>query len=102
MPSPACLFFLYDGILSERLVCDHPSRGCLNFYMLLGNITFSLQNMENSGACLDKFCRITMQPTQFELKLKTLPLLHRRDHFVFTRRFLKQVLYVITVSQIAC
>ena len=35
------------------------------------------------------FCRITMQPPLFELKLKTIPLLHRRDRFVFTRKFLK-------------
>ena len=35
------------------------------------------------------FSRITMQPPLFELKQKTFPLLHRRDHFVFTREFLK-------------
>ena len=35
------------------------------------------------------FCRITMQPPLFELKLKTIRLLHRRDHFVFKRKFLK-------------
>ena len=47
---------------------------------------------------METFCRITMQLPLFELKLKTMPLLHHRDHFVSTRKFLK---YVITVSQIA-
>ena len=40
-----------------------------------------------------------MQPPLFELKVKTI--LHRRDHFVFTRKFLKREPCVITVSQIA-
>ena len=30
---------------------------------------------------METFCRITMQPQLFELKLKAFPLLHRRDHF---------------------
>ena len=42
-----------------------------------------------------------MQPSLFELKLKTIPLLRCSDHFVFTRKFLMEVPYVITVSQIA-
>ena len=50
---------------------------------------------------METFCRITMQPPLIELKLKTFSLRHRRDHFVFTRKLLKQVPYVITVSQIA-
>ena len=37
---------------------------------------------------METFCRITMQPPLYELKLKTIPLLHRRDHFVFSRKFL--------------
>ena len=41
-----------------------------------------------------------MQPSLFELKLKTIPLLRRSDHFVFTRKFLKQP-WVNTISQIA-
>ena len=49
---------------------------------------------------METLCRITMQPPLFELKLKTIPLLHRRDHF-FTRKFLKYTPYVITVSQVA-
>ena len=36
-----------------------------------------------------------------ELKLETFPLLHHRDHFVFTRKFLLQLPYVNTISQIA-
>ena len=48
---------------------------------------------------MEIFCMITMQPPLFELKLKTFPLLHHRDHFVFTRKFLKYVPYVNTVSQ---
>ena len=50
---------------------------------------------------METFCRITMQLPLFQLKLKTFPLLHHRDHFVFTRKFLKEASYVITVSQIA-
>ena len=50
---------------------------------------------------METFCGITMQPLLFELKLKTFPLLHRCDHFVFTGKFLKQPPSVITVSQIA-
>ena len=42
-----------------------------------------------------------MQLSLFELKLKTFHLLHHRDHFVFTREFLKQLPYVNTISQIA-
>ena len=56
--------------------------------------------MEISGT-METLCRITMQLSLFELKLKTFPLLHHRDHFVFTRKVLKQVPYVNTVSQIA-
>ena len=47
---------------------------------------------------METFRRITMQLPLFELKLKTFPLLHHRDHFVFTRKFLKYA-YVITVRQ---
>ena len=50
---------------------------------------------------METFRRITMQLSLIELKLKTVPLLHHRDHFVFTRKFLKQLPYVNTVSQIA-
>ena len=41
---------------------------------------------------MEAFCRITMQLSLFELKLKTFPLLHRREHFVFTRKFLSEYL----------
>ena len=50
---------------------------------------------------METFCRSTMQPPLSELKLKIFALLHRCDYFVFTRKFLKQVPYVITVSQTA-
>ena len=60
-----------------------------------------LQNVDNSGSLRETFCRITMQPPLNELKLKIFSLLHRRNHFGFTRKFLKQVPYVFTVSQIA-
>ena len=50
---------------------------------------------------METFCRITMQLSLFELKLKTFPLHHLRDHFVFTRKFLKQLPYVNTISQTA-
>ena len=49
---------------------------------------------------METLCRITMQLSIVELKLKTFTLLHHRDHFVFTRKFLK-LSYVNTVSQIA-
>ena len=42
-----------------------------------------------------------MQLPLFQLKLKTFPLLHRRDHFVFASKFLELLPYVITVSQVA-
>ena len=49
---------------------------------------------------METICRITMQLSLFELKLKTFPLFHHRDHFIFTRKFLKQPSYVNTISQI--
>ena len=49
---------------------------------------------------METFCRIT-KLSLFELKQKTFPLLHHRDHFVFPRKFLKQLPYVNTISQIA-
>ena len=42
---------------------------------------------------------INMQLSLFELKLKTFPLFQHRDHFVFTRKFLNEILNVNTVSQ---
>ena len=33
------------------------------------------------GPCTKTFCRTTLQPLLFELKLKTFPLLQRCDHF---------------------
>ena len=39
------------------------------------------------------FCRVTIQLPLYQLKLKTIPLLHRRDHFVFT--YVSQVCHVI-------
>ena len=60
------------------------------FYMLHGNMQANiLQNMENSGSLHGNIFRIKMQPPLFELKRKTIPLLHRRDHIVFTRKFLR-------------
>ena len=52
------------------------------FYMLHGNMqaNFFYKRWKIPGACVETFCRITMQPPLFELKLKTFPLLHRRDH----------------------
>ena len=38
---------------------------------------------------IDHHSRITMKLSLFEFKLKTFPLLHRRDSFVFTRKFFK-------------
>ena len=51
---------------------------------------------------MEAFCWITMELSLFKLKLKTIPLLHHRDHFVFTRKFLKQLPYVNTISRKAC
>ena len=52
---------------------------------------------------METFCRITMQPPLFEIKLKTFPTLHRRDHFILTRvsQGSSFCTYVFTVSQIA-
>ena len=50
---------------------------------------------------METFCRITMQLPLYQLKLKTIPLLHRRDHFVFARKFLKHLPYANNISQIA-
>ena len=41
-----------------------------------------------------------MQPSLIELELKTIQILRRSDHFVFTRKFLKQIPCVNTNSQI--
>ena len=58
----------------------NPSRDCLNFLHAVWKHAgyFFLQNMENPGACMEAFCRITMQSPIFDLKSKTIPLLHRR------------------------
>ena len=50
---------------------------------------------------METFCKSTMQPPLFELKLKSIAFLHRCDHFVFTLKFLKYVSSVITVGQVA-
>ena len=50
---------------------------------------FFYKAWKTPGACMETFCRITMQLPLFQLKLKTFPLLHHRDHSVFTRKFLK-------------
>ena len=71
--------------------------------MLHGNMQaiFFYKTWKIPGASMETFCRITMQPSLFELKLKTIPLLRRSDHFVFTRKFLKQLPCVNTISEIA-
>ena len=68
-----------------------PSRDCLNFLHAAGNMqaNFFYKTWKNPGACMKTFCKITMQPPLFGLKLKTFPLLHRCDHFVFTRKLLQ-------------
>ena len=50
---------------------------------------FFYKTWKIQGPCMETFCKITMQLSLFELKLKTFPLLHHRDHFVFTCKFLK-------------
>ena len=45
------------------------------------------------------FCSIKMQLPLFQLKLKTFPLLHRSDRFVFRVSF--SLPYVNTISQTA-
>ena len=47
---------------------------------------------------METFCSITLQLSLFALKLKTFPVLHHRDLFVFTRKFLKELPYVNTIS----
>ena len=60
------------------------------FYMLHGNMkaNFFYKTWKIPGPCMETFWRITMQPSLFELKLKTIPLLHCPDHIVSTRKFL--------------
>ena len=57
-----------------------PIRDCLNFLHAPRKHAgqFVSQNMENSGNIHRNIFRTTTQRTLFELKLKTLPLLHRR------------------------
>ena len=65
-----------------------PSRACLNFLHAAWK-HFFYKTWKIPGACMETFFKITMQLPLFQLKLKTFPLLHHRDHFVFTRKFLK-------------
>ena len=67
-----------------------PSPDCLNFLQAAWNHAryFFYKSWKIPGLCMEIFCRITMQPSLFELKLKTIPLLRRSEHFVFTRKFL--------------
>ena len=71
--------------------------------MLHGNMQaiFFLQNMENSGSLHGNILQDYNAAFTISIKMKTIPLLHRRDHFVFMRKILKYVPYVITVSQLA-
>ena len=86
-------------IFGENL---HPSRSCREVLQAPSKSagTFFYRTWKIQGPCMETFCRIIMQLSLFELKLKTFPLLHHRDHFVFTRKFLKQSTYVNTISQI--
>ena len=87
---PRVLFrFPVAGCSLPYLNSVNSSRDCLNFYMLHGNMQAIFLTWKISGACMKTFCRITMQPPLFELKLKTIPHLHRCDDFVFTRKLLK-------------
>ena len=66
-----------------------PSRECLKFLHAAwknAGILF-YKTWKIPGACMETFCRTARQPPLFELKLKTFPLLHRSNHFVFTRKF---------------
>ena len=69
---------------------------CMKTYRLIFYKTWKIP-----GPCMETFCRVTMKPSLFGKKLKTIPLLRRSDHFVFTRKFLKQLPCVNTISQIA-
>ena len=75
------------------ITINHPSRVCLNslhaawygnmqakFFYILGKV---------QGAYMKTLCRITMQLPQFQLKLKTFPLLLRHDYFVFALKLPK-------------
>ena len=79
-----------------------PSRSCREVLQapLKNAGYFFYKTWKIQGPCMETFCRITMQLSLFELKLKTFPLLHHRDHFVFTRKFLMQLPSVNTTSQI--
>ena len=82
---------------SCREVLQAPSKNAGKFFYK----TWKIQGPTMHGKQMETFCRITMQLSLFKLKLKTFPLLHHRDHFVFTRKFLKKLPYVNTISKIA-
>ena len=76
----------------DEYIRDNPSRDCLNFLHAAwkhAGLFFFYKTWNIPGSCMETFCRITMQLPLFQLNLKTFPLLHHRDHFVFTRKFLK-------------
>ena len=94
-----------------RTASDYRAAGVFNislvkvaakFYRHLQKMpAFFYETWKIQGPCMETFCSITMQLSLFKLKLKTFPILHHRDHFVFTRKFLKQLPFVNTISQIA-
>ena len=52
------------------------------FYILHGNLpVFFVKHGKVPGAYMETFCRITMQPPVFEIKVKTFPLLHQSHCF---------------------
>ena len=75
----------------QKLKFPHLVEVAAKFYRHLQKMpaNFFYKTWKIQGPCMETFCRLTMQLSLFELKLKTFPLLHHRDHFVFTRKFLK-------------
>ena len=71
-----------------------PFAGCCVCSQIIFPLNFLDAAWKHAGYFLQngkfwEIFKITMQLSQFQLKLKIFPLLHRHDHFVFTREFLK-------------
>ena len=76
-----------DAIIQVQTLVEVVAKFYRHLQKMPANFFYKTWKIQ--GPCMETFCRITMQLSLFELKLKPFPLLHHRDHFVFTRKFLK-------------
>ena len=75
-------------VFNVLLTNVNPCRDCLKFLHAAWKHADYFFIKHVKWPCMKTFCKITMQPSLFELKLKTTPPLRRSDHIVFTRKFL--------------